>query len=317
MSDQPKIKVGVSSCLLGEKVRHDGGAKRSRYITDVMAEYIDFIPTCPEVDIGLGVPRPTIHLEGNKHDPRLVVVRDPSQDLTQKMQNYSDQKIKEMNAFCGYIFKKNSPSCGPWQVKVYQEKNRPPKQGVGIFAKTFMEKYPNIPVEDEGRLNDAALRENFIERVYVMHRWQQFLKEGLTAKGLVEFHSRHKLALMSHNVSAYKRIGQLVSDLKKNKLSDIADEYIEEMMRAFKYVATTPKRANVLIHCYGYLKRSLSSIDKEELLGEIEKFRQNQVPLIVPITLLRHHFLHYPDEYIAKQTFLSPYPDELMLRNRI
>lgn len=306
----------MSSCLLGEKVRHDGGAKRQSFITDVLANYFEFIPTCPEVDIGLGVPRPTIHLIKNPKSPRLVFVKDHSNDITEKMEKYSEKKANQLKGLCGYIFKKNSPSCGP-EVKVYQEVPRPPKMGKGVFYRHFTQTHPLVPVEDEGRLNDPGLRENLIERIFLLHRWYSLTEKGVTARKLVEFHTQHKLALMSHNVSAYQGLGKMIANIDKKNIKQFANDYITEMMRAFRYIATNRKVTNVLQHCMGYLKNDLSSQDKKELVHHIEQYRQGKLPVIVPITLLRHHFMHFPNEYMSKQSFLNPYPDELMLRNRI
>lgn len=313
---QKKIKIGVSSCLLGEKVRHDGGSKKQNFITDVLSHYFEFIPTCPEVDIGLGVPRPTIHLIKDPKSPRLVFTKDHSRDITEKMTRYSKKRCKQLNDVCGYIFKKNSPTCGP-DVKVYQNVPKPPKMGKGIFFNTFCEQYPLIPVLDEGRLNDPMLRENLIERIYLFSRWQGMVSSGVTAKKLVDFHTRHKLALMAHNVSAYKRLGQLIAQLDKKFIKPQAENYIHELMQAFKLMASNKKVSNVLYHCLGYLKKDITAKDKHELTNQIEQYRQGKLPVIVPITLLKHHFMHYPNDYMAQQTFLNPYPDELMLRNRI
>jgi uncharacterized protein YbgA (DUF1722 family)/uncharacterized protein YbbK (DUF523 family) len=313
---QEKIKVGVSSCLLGEEVRHDGGGKRQAFLTDVLVNYFDFIPTCPEVDIGLGVPRPTIHLIGDPKSPSLVFVRDHSNDITNKMQKYSQKRSRQLKGLSGYIFKKNSPTCGP-DAKVYQTVPKPPKMGRGVFYKIFCEAHPLLPVEDEGRLNDPNLRSNFIERVFLLHKWQTAMEKGISAKKLVDFHSQHKLALMSHNLSAYKRLGGMIGNIDKKDLSGFADNYIQEMMSAFKYVATTKKVTNVLHHCMGYLKKNISTLDKQELLKMIEDYRLGRLPLIVPITLLKHHLMHYPNDYLCNQSFINPYPDELMLRNKI
>jgi len=314
--ERKKIKIGVSSCLLGEKVRHDGAGKRQAFLTDILVHYFDLVATCPEVGIGLGVPRPTIRLIDSPKSPKLVFVKDQSQEITSKMENFSLKRARQLKDLSGYIFKKDSPTCGPI-AKVYRPAPLPPKMGKGIFYKAICDEYPLLPVEDEGRLNDPGLRENFIERVFLLNRWQVMRKSGLSAKKIIDFHSKHKLALMSHNVSAYKRIGGMVANMKKEPLSVFADQYIAEMMLAFKFVATSKKVTNVLQHCMGYLKTNISSTDKKELSKTIDEYRLGRLPVIVPITLLKHHLLHYPNQYLCEQSFLNPYPDELMLRNKI
>lgn len=316
MAFSQKILIGVSACLVGEKVRHDGGSKKQAFLCDVLAQYFNFLTICPEVDIGLGVPRPTIHLRGDPKSPKLVFVKEPNKDITAKMRKYSTQKVATLGHLSGYIFKKNSPTCGP-DVKVYQPIPIPPKMGQGRFYHAFTQAYPWIPVEDEGRLNDPALKENFIERVFVYHRWQTLIHQGLTAKRLIDFHTQHKLALMAHNVSAYKRLGHMMAHLKKKNLETFSKTYLTEMMRAFKFIAKNKKVTNVLHHCLGYLKKHLSPLDKKELCDTIEQYSKGKYPLIVPITLLKHHFMHFPNAYMAQQSFLFPYPDELMLRNKI
>lgn len=311
-----KIEVGVSSCLFGEKVRHDGCAKRQRYITDQMAKYIDFYCVCPEVEIGLGVPRPTIRLIKDPKKPNLVFVKDHSIDITNEMQTYADQKVKKLSHLAGYIFKRQSPSCGP-SVKVYQQTPKPPKMGKGLFYQTFTEKYPNCPAEDEGRLNDPAIRENFIERIYLYNKWLKLVSEKCTPGKIVSFHTEHKLSLMSHNVAAHQRLGQMVANMKKMPFAEFKAQYITELMAAFKLIATHKKHSNVLHHCMGYLKNEITALDKKELVHTIEQYRLGKLPLVVPITLLRHHFMHHPNEYIQNQSYLTPYPDELMLRNAV
>lgn len=311
------VKIGVSSCLLGQKVRHDGGSKSNRFLIDIMSAFVEYLPICPEVDIGLGVPRPTIHLVGDPKAPRLVQVKRPEIDLTEKMQKYAHRQMKKLGDLCGYILKKNSPSCASNLIKVYQEPPLPPKYAHGIYAQILMDTYPHLPIEDEGRLMDVRIRENFVERVYVLHRWQTLVNSGLTAKKIVDFHTRHKTALMTHNVSAYQRLGREVAQLKGKNIKEFSEMYIAELMKAFKVIATAKKVANVLYHYLGFLKQQISALDKQELVFAIEQYRLGKLPLIVCLTLFKHHFMHHPNEYIQQQTFLNPYPEEMMLRNAL
>ena len=310
------IRVGISSCLLGNEVRHDGGHKRKPFIADLLSQHFKFEATCPEIDIGLGVPRPSIRLIENPGSPRLVFVKDNAIDITEKMICYSETKVKSQEGLCGYIFKKESPSCGP-DVKVYQEPSKSPKKGKGIFYKAFSESFPLVPTIDEGRFNDPCLRENFVERVYLMRRWQVMNEKGVTPEKIIRFHTSHKLALMAHDLCSFKSIGQMVSKIDMGDIEEFSLRYIYALMNAFRRVSTNRRISNVLQHCQGYLKKNIGAKDKKELDDIIERYRKSELPLIVPIVLLRHHFMHYPNEYISKQTFLNPYADELMLRNKI
>lgn len=309
-----KIQVGISGCLLGEKVRFDGGHKRDKYICDILGDVFEFVSVCPEVDIGMSTPRPPIRLVGDPESPRLVGVKDPSLDVTDDMQRYAKNKVKEFDNLSGYILKRASPSCGMERVKVYR-KNMPSKQGRGLFAQALMTAYPILPIEEEGRLNDPILRENFLERVFIYRRWQQLMANGLSKKRLVEFHTAHKLTLLAHHTPSYQRLGQLIANLTIAPLATIAPDYITDLMTTLKrYRATRRKQTNVLHHCMGYLKRDISPDDKQELSTLIMDYHEGKVPLVVPITLLQHHFRRYPNSYMAQQTYLCPYPKEFMLR---
>ena len=315
-AEEDKLKIGISSCLLGEKVRHDGGHKKSSYLINILSPYAHFLPCCPEVAIGLGIPRPTIRLKGDPNDPSLVFVKDESIDITQKMQQFAEKKILDLASLDGYILKKDSPSCGMKNVRVYQEPAKSPKMGVGIFAKELLSAFPNLPVEDEGRLNDYMLRENFIERIYVYKRLK-VLRMNTSASAIIAFHAQHKYALMAHSNEAYKKIGHKVSNLKNTNMQLFFEEYAAEIMQAFKLTATRKKQTNVLQHVYGHLKKLLNEIDKQEMCEVIEKYRRGLLPLIVPIILIKHHINHNQLDYIKNQVYLYPYPDELMLRNSI
>ncbi len=310
-----KIPVGVSGCLLGEQVRFDGGHKRDAYIVGTLAKYFAFIPVCPEMAIGMGAPREPIRLVGDPDRPRALGVRTEKLDVTESLRNYGVSMAEQLGHLCGYIFKRASPSCGMERVKVYSEKGMPSNKGVGIYARAFMEKHPLIPCEEEGRLGDPVLRENFIQRVFVMHRWRNMAASRLTRAKLVDFHTRHKYIVMAHNQTAYKRMGQLVSKVGSEPLRPLAERYFAELMSTLKLKATRKRHANVLLHLLGYLKHNLDTADKEEMMDTISVYSHGEIPIIVPITLFKHHFRRYPNPYIEKQYYLTPHPQELMLRN--
>ena len=309
-----KIPIGISSCLLGENVRFDGGHKRDAYIVGTLSEYFEFHPFCPEVAIGLGIPRPTIHLVKINQEVRCVGIKDPSMDVTERLRESAEQQKTAQADLCGYILKKDSPSCGMERVKVYAYA-QPRREGVGIFAQALMTHYPLLPVEEEGRLGDPGLRENFIQRVYVFARWKALLAEGLTPRSLTHFHACHKLIIMSHG--DYRAMGQLLAGVTKDNLTHVAEQYIAQVMTVLKIVVDRPNHVNVLQHIQGYLKKELNADDKAELCEIIERYRQGEVPLIVPITLLKHHFRKAPDAYIENSYYMSPYPQELRLINQL
>jgi uncharacterized protein YbgA (DUF1722 family)/uncharacterized protein YbbK (DUF523 family) len=312
-----KIEIGISSCLLGQEVRHDGGHKRNAWILNTLSSYFDFRPLCPELAIGMGVPRPTIRLIKQDNVIRLVGSKDTNLDVTDEMNRFSDQAVSGLDDLSGYILKKDSPSCGMERVRIYNEKGIPEKNGSGLFAARLMEAHPNLPIEEEGRLMDPVLRENFIERVFVYYRWQKLLHNGLTVKDLMEFHASHKFNLLAHNESIYRELGPLVAQATPENLETIVEQYINMLMKGMKKPATRKRHTNVLMHVMGFLKNALSSDDKQELLDILEQYRLGRVPLIVPITLLRHHLRREPHPYIEKQYYMKPYPEELMLRNSL
>ncbi|TDX97773.1 YbgA family protein [Thiohalophilus thiocyanatoxydans] len=320
MSDNPAthtIRIGVSSCLVGQEVRFDGGHKRNAFMLSNLSPYFEFVPYCPEVAIGMGVPRPPMRLVQRQDGVHAVGTRDPALDNTEALRDYAFEVSGQLQAVSGYILKKDSPSCGMERVRVYDSNNVPARTGSGIYAETLMQCHPDLPFEEEGRLMDPVLRENFIERVFIYYRWQQLLRDGLTPSALVDFHSRHKFNVLAHDEPAYRRLGRLVADAGKEQLESLAGRYIEILMQALKKPATRKQHTNVLMHVMGYLKASLDGDDKHELLEVLEKYRLGQVPLIVPITLIKHHLRKYPQPYIDQQYYMNPYPEELMLRNSL
>lgn len=312
------IRVGISSCLLGREVRFDGGHKRDVFINRVLSEYFEFVPFCPEVEIGLGVPRDPIRLERRDGKVRVVGVRQPDLDVTAPLRDYGRDVVRGNRDLSGYIFKSKSPTCGMERVKVYDAGSGiPAADGVGEFARTLMEQWPELPVEEEGRLNDPVLRDNFIERVFAYRRWQQLAAAGLTAARIVEFHTRHKLLIMAHSQGAYRDLGRMVAGCGSEAPETFGPRYIAALMAALRIRAGRKSHTNVLQHVQGYLKDHIDAEDKQELNEVIETYRLGRVPLVVPITLLNHHFRRHPDEYMQRQYYLNPHPPELMLRNLI
>jgi len=313
-----KIKLGVSACLLGEPVRYDGGHKLDRFLRDTLGQYVDYVPVCPEVECGLGVPRESMHLEGEPGAIRLVTIR-TKRDMTDLMLAWSRQKIKELEPenLVGFIFKSGSPSSGMERVRVYGAGNGPRKIGTGLFAGVFMKHFPRLPVEDEGRLHDPVLRENFIERIFVLKRWREMLQQGEKLNRLVHFHSRHKLLIMAHSVKHLKLMGKLVAAAKEMGSSSVLAEYEKLLMEALKLKATVKKNTNVLQHMAGYFKKQLSGDEKKELVDVIAHYHNEDLPLIVPITLIVHYARKYDREYLEEQYYLSPHPLELRLRNHV
>jgi len=311
-----KPVIGISECLLGHEVRYDGGHKRDRYITETLGPHVTFVSVCPEVEAGFGVPREPMRLEGDVEKPRLVTLN-THRDLTDVMRSWAAKRVRELEGegLCGFIFKSRSPSSGMERVKVYSPADGRPKNGSGIFARAFMEHFPLIPVEDEGRLHDAALRENFIESVFVMKRWREFLGSGRSMGQLVDFHTRHKLVLMSHSPKHYTETGRFVSQAKKMRPSARIGAYENLLFGAMKLKPTAKKHSNVLMHMMGYFKKKLSRDEKEELAGIISIYADGHVPLIVPVTLINHYVRKYDEDYLKKQYYLNPCPAELHLRN--
>lgn len=323
MSESPssaeKIPVGISSCLLGERVRFDGGHKRSSYIMDSLGEYFEYRAFCPEMSIGLGVPRETIRLvqadtDTENNNIRCVGTKNPAMDVTEALKTSADEQRHWHQQVFGYIVKKDSPSCGMERVKVYK-KNNPHRIGSGLYTQRLMKNFPNLPVEDEGRMGDSVLRENFIHRVFIYYRWSKLLDSGLSWKKLTDFHARHKYVLFSHDQTAARTLGNSLSNAHQLVIEDYAQSYVAALMAILKISATRANHVNVLQHIQGYLKQDLDKDDKQELVESIENYRLGRLPLIVPVTLLNHYFRKFPNEYISQSFYLTPHPKELMLLN--
>jgi len=311
-----KIRLGISSCLLGEMVRYDGGHQLDRFLRDTLSEYVEWVPVCPEVELGLPTPRETLRLV-ERDDGAHLVFSKSGEDITARMTAWARRRVKELEgeALCGFVFKAKSPSSGMERVKLYDRNGVPAKQGVGLFAREFMAHFPLLPVEEDGRLHDPYLRENFIECIFVFKRWRDLLAGGRSAARLVDFHTRHKLLLMAHSPELYRAMGKLVAQAGSRPHDELFDEYSQLLMQALRLRATVRKQVNVLQHLIGYFKRELSADEKQEAQQLIELYRQGSVPLIVPITLINHYVRKYDQPYLKQQVYLNPHPIELKLRN--
>ena len=313
MEQQEKIRLGISSCLLGAKVRYDGGHKLDTFLRDILGRYVEFVPVCPEVEAGLGVPREAMHLAGDPARPRLVGIKTGT-DFTGTMVDWARRRVEELagEGLCGFVFKSGSPSSGMERVRVYSGPGAFSKTGSGIFARIFMERFPLIPVEDEGRLHDPEIRENFIERIFVWKRWFETDK---APAGVVDFHTRHKLLILSHSETHYRAMGKLVARAGEVPPGLLLDEYQAKLMEALRLKATPRKNSNVLEHMLGYFKRDLTHDEKQEILEVIAMYRKGSLPLIVPVTLIAHFVRKYDKPYLRSQVYLNPHPIELQLRN--
>ncbi len=313
---QLTIKVGISSCLLGENVRFDSGHKKNSYITGTLINYFDFLPFCPEVEIGLGIPREPIRLVSINNEVRCVGTKNSDLDVTSLLDNIANKQHSWHEKLSGYIVKKDSPSCGMERVKIYKD-TLPVKKGVGIYTKRLMVAFPFLPIEEEGRLEDPCLRENFIQRVYVFSRWKEMHEDEITITKLQKFHATHKYILMSHEQNKMRELGALLTGKDNTNIDLLASIYLENMMSLLKFIATRKNHVNTLQHIQGYLKRDINPESKAELNEVIENYKDGLLPLIVPITLLRHHFRQHPNEYITQSYYMNPHPGELMLLNNI
>ncbi|MCC6968348.1 MAG: DUF523 and DUF1722 domain-containing protein [Nitrospira sp.] len=312
------LRLGISRCLLGEDVRFDGGHKRDAFLTDVLGRYVEWVPVCPEVEAGLGTPREAMRLVGNPQQPRLVTLKS-GQDHTHALEAMAARRLDDLAGadLSGFVFKKDSPSCGVERVRTYNEHGMPGRKGVGLFARAFLARFPLIPVEEEGRLCDPLLRENFIERVFCYRRWQDLMNSGATRQAVVRFHTIHKYLLLAHSAPHYRQLGRLVARVNEYRPKNLVLQYGGLFMQALAVRATVRKHVNVLHHILGHFKERLDAQEKTELLGVIEDYHQGLTPLIVPLTLIKHYVQIFDVEYIREQVYLNPHPKELMLRNHV
>jgi uncharacterized protein YbgA (DUF1722 family)/uncharacterized protein YbbK (DUF523 family) len=312
------VRLLISACLLGENVRYDGGHKRDPYIVETLGRFVEWVKVCPEVDCGLSVPRESMRLVGDPARPRLMTVR-TGIDLTGRMEDFARSRMKDLAPLdlCGYICKKDSPSSGMERVKVYDKAGTAARSGAGVFTRIFMERFPLIPVEEEGRLQDPLLREMFIERIFCLKRWRDLVGGGLSRSRLVAFHTDHKLLLLSRSRKSHDELGRLVADARSLPPRALHEQYFRLFMEALRQQATVRKNCDVLLHMVGHFKTVLSPEEKKELLDVIEQYRGRLVPLVVPITLFCHYVRKYRVAYLERQVYLNPHPMELMLRNHV
>jgi uncharacterized protein YbgA (DUF1722 family)/uncharacterized protein YbbK (DUF523 family) len=312
------IRIGISSCLLGQEVRYDGGHKRDRFLTDVLGRFVEWVSVCPEVEVGMGIPRPSVRLLRSGDDVRMIAER-TGDDHTRSMRSFARKRVAALRKLdlAGYVLKKDSPSCGMERVRLYREQGMPEKKGRGLFAEALLEGIPHLPVEEEGRLHDPVLRENFIERVFAYSRLRDLFRSRWTVGGLVAFHTAHKLQLMSHEPQVYQRLGRLAGEAKGMDRDELRSRYTEGFMSGLARKATPRRNVNAMHHMLGFFRKHLDARSKQELLGLIEDYRDGLVPLVVPLTLIRHHVERCDIAYLRDQHYLTPHPKELMLRNHV
>lgn len=318
----PRIRVGISACLLGEEVRYNGGHKRDAFLADTFGRWVEWVAVCPEVELGMGTPRPAIRLERHAENPGEIRLVMPStgQDYTASMRDWAARRVEALAGMDldGYVLKKDSPSCGMERVKVYHGSGAPMKDGRGLFAEALIARLPDLPVEEEGRLNDPLLRESFIARIFVHHRWREGEREGWTRAALMRFHERHKFLLMARNQAALRRLGRLLGEAgKETPVEDLAAAYRLGLREILRRPATRRGHTNVLHHLAGYVSDPLDRDDRAELAGTIENYRLGLVPLVVPLTLIRHYVRKQAVGYLQDQVYLEPHPHELMLLNHV
>ena len=312
------IRIGISACLLGAEVRYDGGHKRDRFLSETFGRFVEWVPVCPEVEAGFGTPREPMRLVQVKRDVRLLTVK-TGRDVTEQLDAHSTRRVSELasEGLSGYVLKKDSPSCGLERVKVYDAHSIAARSGQGRFASVLVERFPDLPVEEEGRLSDPHLRENFVERVFAYWRLRGLFAARWTVAALIRFHTAHKLTLMAHSPEAYRELGRLVARARALPRRDLERRYSSAFMGALAVLATRRRHVNALQHMAGYFKQALDRDSKAELLAAIDDYRRELVPLIVPMTLIRHHVRAQHISYLAGQVYLEPHPKELMLRNHV
>jgi uncharacterized protein YbgA (DUF1722 family)/uncharacterized protein YbbK (DUF523 family) len=313
-----EVSVGISACLVGEKVRWNAGHERDAFLVDTVGRFVRFVSVCPEVELGLGVPRETLRLVRHGNVVRMVAKKSGI-DHTDAMTRFSRERAKEIAALdlSGFVLKKDSPSCGLLRVRVYDHHGVPSKDGTGLFAAALAAELPDLPLEEEGRLHDPRLRENFFERIFAYRRVTGLFASPWSLGGLVAFHSREKLLLLAHEPAGYQDLGRLVARAKGRPRAELSTAYRSRFLAALARLATPHRHVNVLQHMLGYLREHLDVDGRRELAGAIEDFRRGLVPLVVPLTLLKHHVRRFGIAYLSMQTYLDPHPKELMLRNHV
>ncbi len=310
----------MSSCLLGEEVRFDGGHKRDGFVVDQLGRWVDWVSVCPEVDIGLGIPRPTIRLvEATDAGGVCLLTPSTGADVTGKMQRYAATRVKTLQKLDldGYVLKKNSPSCGMTRLPVYRHGNLLHRRGVGLFARALIDACPGLPIEEDGRLNEPRRRETFIARVFCRNRWRRLVRRGLRRRRLVEFHAAHTLLIRAHNTAGCARLGRLVTRAGRMDDRSLFARYEQGLQTSLRTPATRKKHVNILQHAMGYLTPALAPRETQEIWTAIDGFRRGMLPLVEPTTLMRVNIVRHGIEYLAGQLYFDPYPTELMLRHHV
>jgi uncharacterized protein YbgA (DUF1722 family)/uncharacterized protein YbbK (DUF523 family) len=316
--DQSRIRLGISACLLGQPVRFDGGHKRDPFLTTGLGPFVEWVPVCPEDESGLGTPREAMRLVRGDAGLRLLTVRS-RRDVTEKLTAYSAVRVRELATLGldGFVLKKDSPSCGLTRTKVYSENGVPVRAGRGLFAEALCKALPTLPMEEEGRLCDPAIREHFIERVFAHHRLRQLIRRGPSIGDLVQFHTRHKLLLLAHAPARYAELGRLVARAGSRSVERLTVEYAQPFMAALATAVTRGRHVNVLQHVIGYFRGLLSSAARHDLAATIAAYQRGVVPLVVPMRLVTHYATLHDVRYLREQVYFDPYPDDLMLRNHV
>ena len=316
--DNPhQVRLGVSACLLGEPVRYDGGHKRDDFLTDTLGRFVEWVPVCPEDEAGLGTPREPMNLTRTGDGVRLLTVR-TRRDVTEQLRSYSQRRAAELlgRDLDGFVLKSGSPSCGFTRVKVYAGSGPAERSGQGLFAQAISVADPLLPVEEEGRLHDAAIRENFIERVFAHRRLRRLASSRPRVGDLVAFHTAHKLLILAHSPDAYRQLGLMVASARPDAFSRQMAEYSDIFAAALATVATRGRHVNVLQHAAGYLRDRISAEARREIALTIADYQAGLVPLIVPIRLIAHYVRVHRITFLEGQYYFDPHPKELMLRNR-
>ncbi len=312
------LRIGVSSCLLGNQVRYDGGHQRDRFLTDVLGPWVEWVPVCPEVEVGMGVPRETVRLVEDGGQVRMIAEKSGT-DHTRSMESWAAKRVRELTRqdLSAYVLKKNSPSCGMEKVKVYRAGATPRRNGGGMFAQALLDRVEGLPVEEEGRLHDPPLRENFIERMFAYRRVRKLFSGRWTRAHVVTFHPGHKMQLLAHSEPDYRALGRIVAAVKDTPRALFAEHYQRGFMRTLVKIATRKRQVKVLEHMTGDLRESLDAASRAELRDAIRDYGAGLVPILVPVTLIRHHVRLHGVECWSGRTYLEPHPKELMLRNHV
>ena len=318
-SENPELMVGISACLLGQTVRYNGGHSRSQLCLKKLSKYFSYRSFCPEMAAGFGVPRSTLRLAGDVEAPRLVFSDNQHKDVTKQLSDAIKPVIDTLGDLDGYILMKNSPSCGMERIKVYQDNGYPhARRTQGLFTAALRQQYPNMPIEEEGRLNDAHLRENFILRVFAHNHFRNQVDRQLTLGALMNFHRDYKYVLMAHNQSEYKALGRLLAETAPHQnLNDLRNQYLQRFMEAISKSASRSNHCNVLLHILGYLKHSVDGVVRRDIVKIIDRYRRGEVNLATPLTLIKHYIQQFGSDYVRAQRYLQPYPAALGLSNQL